>query len=107
MKREEAVECLGLTKLDYIIIDNKHDRFETESTRNFIRVVDVRGMTLFVRLKDMTRLSTLKALDIGLGDLLFRRSRPVEEVKKMVEYVKYHPVGGFTGTKSSILEYKH
>lgn len=93
MGSAEAVECLAISGLDYIIIDNEHGPFGTESTQNFVRAADVRGLTPFVRVKDITRPSILKALDIGAHGLLIPNVKTVEEVKLIVEYGKYLPDG--------------
>ena len=60
-----AVECLGLAGLDFFIIDTEHGPFDVESAMNFIRAGELRGISPLVRVKDTTRPSILKMLDIG------------------------------------------
>lgn len=55
-----AVECLGIAGLDFLIIDAEHGPFDTESSMDFIRAAELRGITPLVRVKDVW--STLKRL---------------------------------------------
>ncbi|MDD4844367.1 MAG: aldolase/citrate lyase family protein [Anaerotignum sp.] len=97
-----AVECLGLSGLDFFIIDTEHGPFDVESSANFIRAAELRKIAPFVRIRDATRPSVLKMLDIGAKALIVPCINSVEEVQKLVEYGKYYPVGmrGFAPTRA-------
>ena len=88
-----AVECLGLAGLDFLIIDTEHGQFDVESTAEYVRAANLRDITPFVRIKDCTRPSVLKMLDIGAQGLIAPNVTSVDEVKSLVEYAKYYPVG--------------
>ena len=88
-----AVECLGIAGLDFLIIDSEHGPFDVESTMDFIRTAEMRDITPFVRVKDTSRSSILKMLDIGAKGLVIPCINTVEEVKKIIEYGKYYPLG--------------
>ncbi len=88
-----AVECLGLSELDFFIIDTEHGPFGVESAMDFVRAGELRGIAPFVRVKDTTRPSILKMLDIGAMGLIVPCVQTVDEVRKLVEYGKYFPVG--------------
>lgn len=88
-----AMECLGITGLDYTIIDTEHGPFDVESAMDFIRVAELKGITPFVRIKDITRPSILKMLDAGAKGLIIPCVETVEQVRNIVEYGKYSPVG--------------
>ncbi|MCL2492699.1 MAG: aldolase/citrate lyase family protein [Clostridiales bacterium] len=88
-----AVECLGISGLDFLIIDTEHGPFETESMMGFIRVAELKGITPFVRIKEISRAAVLKALDVGAQGLIIPCVDTVEEVKSLIEYGKYTPVG--------------
>ncbi|MBQ2697167.1 MAG: hypothetical protein IJF59_00710 [Clostridia bacterium] len=88
-----AVECLGLAGLDFIIIDTEHGPFDVESAADFIRAASLHGLTPFVRVKDATRASVLKMLDVGAEGLIVPCINTVDEVKALVEYAKYFPLG--------------
>lgn len=88
-----AVEALGYGGLDYVIIDSEHGPFDTERVQAFVRAAKGAQITPFVRVKDGQRNSILKMLDIGAQGLIIPNIHSVEEVKKVVEYGKYFPLG--------------
>lgn len=88
-----AVECLGISGLDFLIIDTEHGPFETESTMNFIRAAELRDITPFVRIKEISRSSVLRNLDIGAKGLIVPCVDTIEQIENLVEWAKYHPIG--------------
>lgn len=88
-----AVECLGLTGLDFFIIDTEHGPFDVESSMDFIRTAELRNITPFVRIKDVSRPSVLKMLDIGAKGLIVPCVETIDQVKNLVEWAKYYPIG--------------
>ncbi|MDR1873882.1 MAG: hypothetical protein LBQ90_02550 [Synergistaceae bacterium] len=96
-----AVECLGLTGLDFFIIDTEHGPFDVESVMEFVRTAEAHSITPLVRVKDATRPSVLKMLDVGAQGLIVPGIRTADEVRHLVEYGKYYPKGqrGFAATR--------
>ncbi|GHV54752.1 2-keto-3-deoxy-L-rhamnonate aldolase [Deltaproteobacteria bacterium] len=90
---EIAVESLGLGNLDYIIIDTEHGPFSDESAQNYIRAARVRKLSPFVRIKEISRSAVLRMLDAGADGLIVPGIQCVDEVKRLVEYGKFHPLG--------------
>lgn len=87
------MELLGLAGFDYAIIDSEHGPFEPESAMDYVRAAKLRGLTPFARVKDSSRPSILKMLDIGVEGLIIPYIHSVEEARRIVEYGKYQPVG--------------
>lgn len=100
-----AMECLGISGLDYVIIDTEHGPFDVESAMEFIRVAELKGITPFARIKDITRSSILKMLDAGAKGLIIPCVETVEQVRNIVEYGKYAPVGKRGFIFSRVAEY--
>lgn len=98
-----AVECLGLSGLDFFIIDTEHGPFDIESSIDFIRTAELRNITPFARIKDISRPSVLKMLDIGAKGIIVPCVETVEQVKNLVEWGKYYPLGkrGFAMARAS------
>lgn len=90
---EEVVESLGYTGLDFIIVDTEHGPYSVESTTRFTRAAEVVGLTTMVRVSDISRPSILRNLDIGAKGLIVPCVETVDEVRKLVEWAKYTPVG--------------
>ena len=88
-----AVEGLGYSGLDYIIIDTEHGPYAEESVMEFIRAAKLSKLSPFVRIKEISRAAVLKMLDIGAEGLVVPCVETVEQVKSLVKYGKYSPVG--------------
>jgi len=102
-----VAECLGIAGLDFFVVDTEHGPFDVESTLLAILAADRRGITPFVRIKDPTRPSVLKMLDIGAKGLIVPCIQTKEEVERLVEYAKYFPMGrrGFAFTLAGAFGY--
>lgn len=88
-----AVECLGIAGLDFLIIDTEHGPFDVESAMEFVRAAELKNIAPFVRVSDISRPAILKMLDIGAQGLIIPCVETVEQVRKIVEFGKYPPVG--------------
>ena len=88
-----TAEALCLTGIDYIIFDTEHGPYDVEHTAMLLRTAELHGVTGVVRVKDSTRSSILKMLDIGASAIIIPQVQNLEEVKNIVEYGKYYPVG--------------
>lgn len=88
-----AVEALSYTGLDFIIIDAEHGTVETETTENLVRAAKLHQLTPFVRVKDCSRPAILKMLEAGAHGLVIPQIRTIEEVRNVVAYAKYFPIG--------------
>lgn len=90
---QAAVELLGYHGMDYVLIDTEHGPFDVETTSGLIRAANLAGTTPLVRVKDGERNSILKMLDVGAMGLIIPNIQSVDEVKKVIEYGKYSPIG--------------
>ena len=93
LNSNSAVECLGISGLDFFIIDTEHGPSDVDNAINFVRSAELRNITPFVRIKDVTRPSVLKMLDIGAKALIVPCVETIEEIKNLVEWSKYYPLG--------------
>ena len=100
---EPVVECLSYTGLDYVIIDCEHTPVEADGAVSLIRAAECRGLTPFVRAKELGRSAILKLLDGGAMGVIVPNIKTVDEVKKIAAYGKYPPVGerGFVQSREA------
>lgn len=98
-----AAESLGLAGLDFFIIDCEHGSFDVESAQLAILASECRHCTPFVRVKDTSRSSLLKMLDVGAMGLIVPCIHSVEDAKALVQHAKYAPLGarGFAPARVS------
>lgn len=88
-----AAECLGLSGLDYIIIDTEHASFGPQDVLEFSRAAKLYGTTPLARAQDISRASILKLLDAGAMGLIIPCINTFEEAQQIVNYGKYAPQG--------------
>ncbi len=87
------VECLGIAGLDFFIVDFEHSTFTAESLLDVVHTAELREMSTLVRIKETSRSNVLRPLDVGVQGLIIPNIRTVEEVKQVVSWGKYAPVG--------------
>ena len=88
-----VVECLGCAGLDFVILDNEHSPIEAETTAALVRAAECRGLTPLARVREISRPAILKLLDVGVQGLIIPDVRGVEEVRRIIGYAKYAPLG--------------
>ena len=88
-----AIEVLGYSGLDFVIIDTEHGPLGAERVQELIRAANGTNAVPLVRTKDSERNSILRMLDVGAMGLVIPNVKSVEEVKRIVEYGKYFPMG--------------
>lgn len=97
----QAVECLGRTGLDYVLIDTEHCMAHPGAVSAAITAAGAAGLTPLVRINEITRSAVLQPLDYGAKGLVVPAVKTVEQVRKLVEFAKFQPVGnrGFCPTR--------
>lgn len=88
-----AMECLALSGMDFAIVDSEHGPFEAESVADFVCAAQRRQMPTIVRAKDDSRPAILKALDAGAEGVIVPDVRSLDQVRRLVSYAKYFPLG--------------
>lgn len=88
-----AIEAMAYTGLDYVIIDMEHSPIAAEHAAELVGVADGAGIAPFVRVDAIQRSPVLKMLDVGAAGLIVPGVETVGEVKKLVEFAKFAPVG--------------
>ena len=65
-----AVEALGRTGLDYVLIDTEHSAVGIEFLSSAITAADAAGIVPLVRINDIARSKVLQPLDYGAQGLI-------------------------------------
>ena len=87
------VEYLGITGLNFFIVDIEHSTFTTESLLEIVHTAELRDMSTLMRIKDIRRSNVLRPLNVGVQGLIIPNIRTVDEVKQVVDWGKYAPIG--------------
>lgn len=88
-----VVECLGCAGLDFVILDNEHSPVEAETTAAMVRAAELRNITPLARIREISRPAILKLLDVGVQGLIIPDVRSTDDIRRIVGYAKYAPVG--------------
>lgn len=102
-----ALEMMGLTGLDYVVIDTEHGPFDAERAGEFVCAAERHNLTPFARVNEISRLAILRLLDVGCKGLIVPQVHSIEDVRKIVEYGKYYPLGerGVAGERANCFTY--
>lgn len=101
IQSQTAIEALGYTGLDYVIIDMEHTALDAQTAAEYIKAAEHAGLFAFVRINEIARSPVLKMLDAGAGGIIVPCVETVDQVKRLVEYAKFAPTGdrGFCPTR--------
>lgn len=79
--------------LDFFIIDNEHGAFEYSMMASLILNSRLCGMDGIIRLPDNSRSNITKFADMGAQGFLLPMTNTAEDIKTVVQYAKYRPIG--------------
>src|SRR5574337_295196 len=84
-----TVEICGHAGFDFVLLDAEHGPLHPGNCEDLVRAADVTGMTPIVRVPDLEDIP--RYLDIGALGVQIPMVRTAEEVRRVVEAVKYPP----------------
>ena len=88
-----AMEALCRSGLDYVIIDTEHGCFSEETAADLILAAERGGLLPYVRIGDIRRPYVLRMADIGARGLVVPNIRSAAQVRELVSYAKFPPLG--------------
>ncbi len=91
--------------LDLVIADNEHGAFDYSFLSRLIMNSRLRGPDCIVRIGDSSRASITKLADMGVKGFLLPMCNTAEDIRKVVKYAKYTPIGerGISTTRAHTL----
>jgi 4-hydroxy-2-oxoheptanedioate aldolase len=104
---EAVMEAIAVSGLDFVIIDKEHGPIGVETALGLIRAAELRNITPLVRIKDISRSSVLKVLDIGAQGIIVPAVPGIDDAKKLVEYGKYIPIGARGAAMGRAADFGH
>ena len=104
LQSTSSIENMALSGLDFVIIDAEHAPLGTEFINRAIIAADAAGITPFVRIPEISRREVLHALDGGAQGLVIPSVETVDEVRHLVHWAKFAPVGsrGYVPTRDGL-----
>jgi 4-hydroxy-2-oxoheptanedioate aldolase len=89
----QLAELFGIAGFDYYMLDAEHGLVDSAQTVNVIRACERTNITPMVRIGPKDPKLVLQYLDAGMMGIMMPGLESVEEVKMLVDAVKYYPVG--------------
>ncbi|MFC0274365.1 HpcH/HpaI aldolase/citrate lyase family protein [Metabacillus herbersteinensis] len=89
----QVVEMAALNHFDVVVIDNEHGILSPENVEHMVIAAENRGITPLVRVVSSNTHEILKAMDRGAHGVHVPQVESKEEAERIVEAVKYPPVG--------------
>ena len=93
LRSPRAVEALAIAGLDYIILDGEHSPTDACELEAMLKAAQAHNMPVLYRIGDISRVSVLHALDLGVAGIIVPDVKGVDDVKRLVEYSKFAPTG--------------
>jgi 2-keto-3-deoxy-L-rhamnonate aldolase RhmA len=88
-----VMSMLATAGFDYVYIDMEHSTYSGETMADMILAARGTEMMTIVRTPGLDRLAVAKPLDAGADGILCPQVETAEEVRQIVGYAKYHPMG--------------
>lgn len=93
IRQPAVIQGLVNAGLDWVIIDNEHGVFGSETIAELSRAGRAAGLTPIVRVPALTYELIAQALDGGAQGVMLPRITSAEQVRQAVAIVKYPPMG--------------
>ena len=89
----QLAELFGIAGFDYYMLDAEHGLLDPAQVMNVIRTCELTDMTPMIRIGPRDPKLVLQYLDAGMMGIMMPGLETVEEVKMLVDAVKYTPLG--------------
>jgi 4-hydroxy-2-oxoheptanedioate aldolase len=89
----QLAELFGIAGFDYYMLDAEHGLLDPAQVMNVIRTCESTNMTPMIRIGSKDPKLVLQYLDAGMLGIMMPGLETVEEVKMLVDAVKYTPLG--------------
>ena len=81
------------SKMDFLIVDNEHGAFDYGFLSSLVMTSRLVDLPVIVRLPDNNRKDITKLVDMGVTGFLLPMTNGPEDIRAVVDYAKYTPVG--------------
>ena len=93
MRSPGIAQILAVAGFDFFFIDMEHSPFNMETVADLIRTARLSGIAPFIRVPDLEYHLLSRPLDAGAQGLMVPRVDTPDQVRKVVSFMKYPPLG--------------
>lgn len=86
-------EYIGLSGFDFYMIDGEHGGISISNVTNLVRACEIRNCTPLARIRSVDPKLILQYMDAGVMGVMMPTINTVEDVKILVDSIKYPPIG--------------
>lgn len=86
-------EYIGLCGMDFYIMDAEHGPLTISDVAHMVRACETVGITPMARINSLDEKMILQYFDAGIMGVMMPGTNTVDDCKRLVEYVKYFPMG--------------
>ena len=93
LKSAAAIENIACAPFDFVVIDTEHQAIGTDLMASAVASAQGAGLAPLVRICEISRRAVLHPLDTGAAGLIVPAVKTAEEVRQLVAYAKFAPLG--------------
>ena len=93
IKSMTAIEALGYTGVDFIMLDMEHSPLDTDEAAKYLTAATAANLPALIRVSSMNKEHILHMLDAGAAGIVVPSVTNVQQVKELIKYAKFTPVG--------------
>ncbi len=86
-------EYAGLTGMDFYMIDGEHGAITASNVTNMVRACELVNCTPLARIRSVDAKLILQYMDAGIMGVMMPSIDTIDDVKRLVDAVKYPPMG--------------
>ncbi len=86
-------EYIGLLGMDFYMIDGEHGAISASDITNMVRACELRNTTPLARIRSVDAKLILQYMDAGIMGVMMPTIDNADDVKTLVEAIKYPPMG--------------
>ena len=86
-------EYIGLSGYDFYMIDGEHGGISISDVTNLVRACEIRDCTPLARIRSVDPKLILQYMDAGVMGVMMPTISTIEDVKILVDAIKYPPMG--------------
>lgn len=103
MQHPMVIEIMALCGVDFVILDAEHSTLSPETAENLYRTCELRGVTAITRIGENIQQVIQKYMDAGSMGVFMPLINNREEAQRVVNSVKYPPIGkrGLAGSRAA------
>jgi 2-keto-3-deoxy-L-rhamnonate aldolase RhmA len=88
-----VIHTLAQAGMDFVWICMEHSDYNLETVTNMVAHAHATGIAPIVRIPDLNYEWVTRLLDSGCQSLILPHARTGDEVRRFIEFAKYHPEG--------------